>query len=68
MQLSTRNLLKGRIKTIKSDTVSSEVVMDIGGPEICAMITTGSVNRMGLKEGDEVVAMVKATSVMIMKE
>ncbi|MDH7577093.1 MAG: TOBE domain-containing protein [Bacillota bacterium] len=67
MELSARNQLKGRIKSIKSDTVSTEVIMDVGGQEVCSTITTVSANRLGLKEGDEVTALVKASSVMIMK-
>ncbi|MFA7215494.1 MAG: TOBE domain-containing protein, partial [Bacillota bacterium] len=50
-----------------SDSIMSEVVMDIGGQEMCSTITTGSVNRLGLKEGDNVKAVVKASSVMIYK-
>jgi len=67
MELSARNQLKARIKGVKSDTVSTEVIMDVGGQEVCSTITTASANRMGLKEGDEVRALIKASSVMIMK-
>ncbi|HAG08585.1 MAG TPA: hypothetical protein DCW46_06955 [Desulfotomaculum sp.] len=34
---------------------------------MCSVITTGSVKHMGLKVGDDVSALVKATSVMVMK-
>jgi len=67
MQLSARNQLRGRIKKINTDDISSEVILDIGGQEICSSITTDSVNRLGLKEGDEAYAVIKASSVMIMK-
>ena len=67
MQLSTRNKLKARIKDIKSDNISSEIVLDVGGQEMCSTITTTSVNSLGLKVGDEVIALVKASSVMIGK-
>lgn len=67
MQLSARNQLKGRIKEIKTDGISSEIILDIGGQEICSNITTDSVNNLGLKEGDEAYAIIKASSVMIMK-
>jgi len=67
MQISARNQLKGRIKDIKSDGISSEVTLDIGGQEVCSTITASSVNRLGLKVGDEAYALVKASSVMIMK-
>jgi len=67
MQLSARNQLRGRIKKINTDGISSEVILDIGGQEICSSITTDSVNRLGLKEGDEAYAVIKASSVMIAK-
>ncbi len=67
MELSTRNRLKARIKDIRSDAIMSELVLDVGGQEMCSTITTGSVNRLGLKAGDEITALVKASSVMIAK-
>ena len=68
MQLSTRNQLKGTIKEIKKGPVSTEVVVDIGGQSlVVASITTGSADAMDLKIGDDVSALVKASSVMIMK-
>jgi molybdopterin-binding protein len=67
MELSVRNQLKAKVKNVKSNDVSSEVVLDVGGQEMCAVITTGSVKRLELKVGDDVFALVKATSVMIMK-
>lgn len=67
MKISARNQLNATIKQINSDNIMSEVVLDIGGQEMCSTITTGSVNRLGLKEGDNVKAVVKASSVMIYK-
>ncbi|EHQ89702.1 TOBE domain-containing protein [Desulfosporosinus youngiae] len=68
MQLSTRNQLKGTIKEIKKGPVSTEVIIDVSAPaEVVASITTGSADSMGLKVGEDVTALVKASSVMIMK-
>ncbi|MDQ7093741.1 TOBE domain-containing protein [Desulfosporosinus sp. PR] len=68
MQLSTRNQLKGKITEVKKGPVSTEVTMDIGGQAmVVASITTGSADRMGLKVDDTVTALIKASSVMIMK-
>lgn len=58
---------KATVKALKDGDVVSEVVLDVGGQEMCAVITTGSVQKMGLKAGDEVAALVKASSVMLMK-
>ncbi len=67
MQLSARNQLRGMIKGIKLGAVMAEVTVDLGGQDIVAAITRGSVERLGLKEGEEVTAIIKATEVMIAK-
>ena len=68
MQLSTRNQLKGTIKEMKKGPVSTEVTIDIGGQSmVVASITTGSADSMDLKIGDDVSALIKASSVMIAK-
>jgi molybdopterin-binding protein len=65
MDLSARNQLKGTVKSVKLGTIMSEVVVEIGGQEIVAAITKGSVERLALQEGMEAIAVVKATDVMI---
>lgn len=65
MQLSARNQLKGKVTGIKSGPVSTEVVLDINGQSVTASITSGSAESMGLKVGDDAVAIIKASSVMI---
>jgi molybdopterin-binding protein len=66
MKISARNSLKGTIKSITKGPVNSEVVIDIGGGAVVtSMITTNSVENLGLKEGKAVYAVVKASEVMI---
>ncbi|SFG83965.1 molybdenum-pterin binding domain-containing protein [Desulfotomaculum arcticum] len=67
MELSARNQLKARIKSINKGDTIAEVILDIGGQEMCSTITTGSVNKLGLNVGDDVTTLIKASSVMIMK-
>ncbi len=67
MDLSTRNQLKGTVKALKMGDVMAEVVVDVGGQEVVAAITRGSVERLQLRVGDTVTALVKATEVMIGK-
>jgi len=68
MELSARNQLKGKVKSIKLATVMAEVVVELpDGQEIVAAITRGSVERLNLQTGDEVVAVIKSTAVMIGK-
>ncbi len=67
MEISARNQLKGRVKSVKLGTLMAEVVVDVSGTEVVAAITRASVERLGIKVGDEVSAIVKATEVMIAK-
>jgi molybdopterin-binding protein len=68
MRTSIRNRLPGTIEKIVSDKVVSEVVIRTAAGTVTSVITTGSVKRMNLKEGDNVFAVMKATSVSIEKE
>jgi molybdopterin-binding protein len=45
----------------------AEVVISVGGVEVVAAITRDSAERLGLKQGDTVRAVIKATDVMIDK-
>ena len=67
MQLSARNQLKATVKSVKTGSVMAEVVLDVAGNELVSVITKGSVDRLGLKAGDQVTAIVKSTEVMIGK-
>jgi molybdopterin-binding protein len=67
MQLSARNQLKGTVKTVKLGAVMAEVIIDVAGNEIVSEISKASVERLGLKSGDSVTAIIKATEVMIGK-
>jgi molybdopterin-binding protein len=51
-----------------SDKVASEIVIRTADGHVTLIITTGSVKRMDLKEGDTVFAIIKATEVSIEKE
>ena len=68
MSTSIRNRLPGKIEKIVSDKVVSEVVIRTAAGTVTSIITTGSVERMNLKEGDAVFAVIKATEVFVEKE
>ena len=70
MQLSARNQLKGKVKSIKRGGIMSEVVvtLDKGGEEVVAAITLSSVDRLKLKEGSTVSVVIKSTEVMLATE
>ncbi|HET9597807.1 MAG TPA: TOBE domain-containing protein [Anaeromyxobacteraceae bacterium] len=67
MQLSARNQLKGTVKSVKTGAIMAEVVVEVGGNELVAEITKGSVDRLGIKVGDQVTAIIKATEIMLGK-
>ncbi len=67
MQTSARNQFLGRVTGLNVGPINAEVGVDIGGGDhITALITRGSVENLGLQEGSEVYALVKASSVIIM--
>ncbi len=69
MKISARNSLKGKIKTIKEGAVNNEVVIELkGGEEITSLITKQSSDSLGLSIGQEVYAVIKASSVMVAVE
>ena len=66
MKISARNVIRGTIKKIIPGAVNSEIVIEVaGGVEIVSVITKESVESLGLKEGKEVYAVVKASNVMV---
>ena len=66
--ISARNQFQGTVKSIKLGNVMAEIVVAVGDLEVVSAITRGSVEQMGLKAGDKVVAVIKSTEVMIQKD
>ena len=66
--LSARNQFQGKIKSVKLGNVMAEVVVDIGSNELVSVITRESAERMGLKAGMAVTAVIKSTEVMVATE
>ena len=67
MELSARNQLKGEVVRVKSGTIMAEVEVKIEAGNVVAAITDGSLKRLGLKVGDRVTVIIKATEVLIGK-
>ncbi len=66
MKLSARNVIKGKVVKIMRGSVNAEVTIQLpGGEEIVSIITIASVESLGLKEGKQAYAVIKASSVMI---
>src|SRR5262249_43139849 len=68
LMLSARNQFKGTVKSIKLGNVMAEVIVTHGDIEIVSVITRASAEHLGLKVGDEVVAVIKSTEVLIEKD
>jgi molybdopterin-binding protein len=66
-ELSTRNRFPGRVVSVEVDGVMALVEIEAGPHRVTAAITRDSVEELGLVEGVEATALVKATSVMIQR-
>jgi len=67
IEISARNQLRVRVAEIRADGVMAEVVIRIGDQDLVAIITRSSAQRLGLAKGDEVLAVIKSTEVMVAK-
>jgi molybdopterin-binding protein len=67
LDLSARNQLRGRITGLSIEGLMAEVRIGIGDQELVAIITRSSAERLRLKVGEPVFAVVKSTEVMIAK-
>ena len=68
MKLSARNQLKGKIVDVTKGATTSHVRIDIGqGVIITSAITNEAVTDLDLKKGDDALAVIKASDVMIGK-
>lgn len=69
MKLSVRNVFKGTVAAIKEGMAVATVKVDIGGGNmITSVVTVDAVNDLGVKVGDQINVLVKATSVMLGKD
>ena len=67
LDLSARNQLRGRVLGVHTEGLMAEVRIGIGDQELVAVITRGSVERLGIRVGETVYAVIKSTEVMIAK-
>jgi molybdopterin-binding protein len=66
--LSGRNQLRGFVDEIRSEGLLAQVRLRIGDQLLTAVITRDAVKELGLRRGDEAVAIIKSTEVMIGRE
>jgi len=66
MKLSARNILKGKVQSVKKGAVAAQVTVDIGGGNvITSTITVDSADELGLAEGKDVSVIIKSSEVIL---
>jgi molybdopterin-binding protein len=65
MKLSARNQIPARVVAINFGEAIANVVLDANGVRLVASITVESVRDLGLAEGSEVTAVIKASDVIV---
>jgi molybdopterin-binding protein len=66
VDISARNVLKGKVVRVVRGAVNSEVTIELpGGTEIVSIITNHSVDTLNLEAGKEAFAVIKASNVMV---
>jgi molybdopterin-binding protein len=69
MKLSARNQLRSKVKSVKLGSIMAEVILELAdGQQIVSAITRSSAESLELKEGDEVITIIKSTEVMIARD
>jgi molybdopterin-binding protein len=65
VKISARNQLPAKVVAITSGEAIANVELDVNGLRLVASITVEAVRELGLQEGTEVTALVKASDVMV---
>jgi molybdopterin-binding protein len=68
MKLSARNQIAGKVVEVRKGQTTAHIRIEIGnGVTITSSITNEAVDELGLKIGDSVFAVIKASDVMVAK-
>lgn len=66
MKLSARNVIPGKVVSIKKGPVSSLVVIEIApGVKLTSSVTANAATELKLKKGSKAYAVIKSSSVML---
>ena len=65
MKLSARNQIPATVTAINAGEAIANVALDAGGVRLVASITVEAVRDLGLREGSEVTAVIKASDVIV---
>lgn len=68
MKLSARNQIKGKVTAVQKGQTTGHVHIDIGnGITVHASITNEAIDDLALQVGDDAIAVIKASDVMVAK-
>jgi molybdopterin-binding protein len=65
MKLSARNQIPARVTGVNSGEAIANVELDAGGVRLVASVTVEAVRELGLAEGSQVTAVIKASDVIV---
>jgi molybdopterin-binding protein len=65
VKISARNQVGAKVVAITAGEAIANVELDAGGLRLVASITVEAVRDLGLAEGSEVIAVIKASDVML---
>jgi molybdopterin-binding protein len=65
LKLSARNQLQGTVRSINRGSAVANVEIDVNGQRLVASVTVEAVDDLGLSEGSQVTALVKASDVLL---
>jgi molybdopterin-binding protein len=65
MKLSARNQIPARVTSVNSGEAIANVELDAGGVRLVASVTVEAVRELGLAEGSQVIAVIKASDVIV---
>jgi molybdopterin-binding protein len=66
--LSGRNRLRGYVEEVRTDGLLGQVRLRIGDQTLTAVITGDAIHELKLRRGDDAIAIIKSTEVMIARE
>ena len=66
--LSARNRLHGFVEEVRIDGLLAQVRLRVGDQSLTAVITADAVRALRLRRGDDAIAIVKSTEVMVAKK
>jgi molybdate transport system regulatory protein len=65
MKLSARNQLTGTVTHVNEGAAIANVELDVNGQRLVASITLEAAHELGLENGKEVMAIIKASDVIL---